>query len=337
MRNTAVLALSLSLALSACKASTDAAPNAVPEAQAAASAAPSSAPAATPEQTAERGFAALRKIAPDFERLGYNHLVGDIDQDGQNDLVVLYGTGTADATMAAMQKMVVLMTRPAGPQALPQSDMPDFCPQLDKIEAGKLYLHQIDICSAARPKATDYYVYGWNGKTIVQASHQSMPELVVSQLKTLAAGLRARDKKVVLDAMSFPLQASDWPIYDTELEKAAKATGGKIDRAMAEKHYTDLFPNERADDYASAMEKVQGQPLKTESTGVITALVRGADGMHYAVDVQPDPDDDREEGNENRIIDARVNVSVSQGEGGQNLVLWLSEGRLTMVAMNTAG
>ena len=334
MRNTAVLALTLTLALSACKAAPDTAPAGQATAPAAAS---PGAPAATPEQTAERGFAALRKIDPDFERLGYSHLVGDLDQDGQNDLVVLYGTGTPDATMAAMQQMAVLMARPGGPQALPESDMPDFCPQLDKIEAGKLYLHQIDICSAARPKATDYYVYAWNGKTIVQAEHQTMPQHVLAELKPLGAAFRARDSKVVLDAMTFPLEASNWPVYDTPLAKAAEAAGGKIDRAMAEKHYADLFPNDRADLYADAIDKLKDLPLKTDASGAASSNSPGPDGLSYGLVVQPDPEEDREESNDNRIIDARVDLGMAEGDGGQNLVLLLTEGRLKIAAMNTGG
>lgn len=334
MRKTLMPSL-LMLALAACQSGDKAA--AAAQTGATATPPPAAAAPSDPKQTAERAFAALRKIDPQFERLGYSELVGDIDQDGQDDVAVLYGTGTPDATMAAMQKLVVLMTRPGGPQALPQSDMPDFCPQLDKIEAGKLYLHQIDICSAARPKATDYYVYKWNGKTIVQAEHQTMPQRVLADLKPLGVAFRARDKKVVLDAMTFPLEASNWPVYDTELEKAAKATGGKIDRAMAEKYYTDLFPNDRADLYADAIGDLQGRPLKTDSSGSTSSSSPGKDGITYGLVVQPDPDEDREESNDNRIVDARVDLGMAEGDGGQNLVLLLIEGQLKIVAMNTAG
>ncbi|WP_408953608.1 hypothetical protein [Lysobacter sp. Hz 25] len=353
MRKIAVLSLMLGLA--ACQSGTDAAP-----ADAAAPKDPSvAAPAATAEAqkvTAERAFAALRKLDPGFERLGFEHLVGDLDRDGHDDVVVLFGQGTPDATMAASKKLVVLMSRGQEFQALPQAGMPEFCPELDKISTGRLYLRAIDICSAARPKTTDYYVYAWNGQTVAQAEHQSRQQRVLSELAELGRAFRMRDKNSVLGRMNFPLEAVGLPIYETELEKAAKAAGGKIDRAMAEKHYTDLFPDSRADTYAETIEQVTGQTFQSEPDGTLVGMrkrQRGKTEEAYSISIRPDPDADREEGND-ELIDAEVSViaaaaeevevadgeggkSVERQEGAESLILYLIDGRLRLAAFNVAG
>ncbi|MGO1000336.1 hypothetical protein [Lysobacter sp. CA196] len=353
-----IAALSLMLGLAACQSGTDAAP-----ADAAASKDPSvaapAAPAATAEAQkaiAERAFVALRKLDPGFERLGFEHLVGDLDRDGQDDVVVLFGQGTPDATMAASKKLMVLMNRGNDFQALPQADMPEFCPELDKISSGRLYLRAIDICSAARPKTTDYYVYAWNGKTVLEAEHQSRQQRVVAELAELGRALRMRDKNLVLGRMNFPLEAIGLPIYETALEKAAAAAGGKIDRALAEKHYTDLFPDSRADTYAETIEQALGQSFASEPDGTLVASrsqQRGKSEETYSISIQPDPDADREEGND-ELIDAQVSViaavaeevEVSDGEGGksverqegaESLILHLIDGRLRLAAFNVAG
>jgi len=358
MRKIAVLSLMLGLA--ACQSGTDAAPAdaaAPKDLSVAAPAAP--APAATAEAqkvTAERAFAALRKLDPGFERLGFEHLVGDLDRDGHDDVVVLFGQGTPDATMAASKKLVVLMSRGQDFQALPQAGMPEFCPELDKISAGRLYLRAIDICSAARPKTTDYYVYAWNGQTVAQAEHQSRQQRVLAELAELGRAFRMRDKNSVLGRMNFPLEAIGLPIYETELEKAAKAAGGKIDRAMAEKHYTDLFPDSRADTYAETIEQVTGQTFQSEPDGTLVGMrkrQRGKTEEAYSISIRPDPDADREEGND-ELIDAEVSViaaaaeevevadgeggkSVERQEGAESLILYLIDGRLRLAAFNVAG
>lgn len=358
MRKIAVLSLMLGLA--ACQSGTDAEPAdaaAPKDPSVAAPAAP--APAATAEAqkvTAERAFAALRKLDPGFERLGFEHLVGDLDRDGHDDVVVLFGQGTPDATMAASKKLVVLMSRGQEFQALPQAGMPEFCPELDKISTGRLYLRAIDICSAARPKTTDYYVYAWNGQTVAQAEHQSRQQRVLSELAELGRAFRMRDKNSVLGRMNFPLEAVGLPIYETELEKAAKAAGGKIDRAMAEKHYTDLFPDSRADTYAETIEQVTGQTFQSEPDGTLVGMrkrQRGKTEEAYSISIRPDPDADREEGND-ELIDAEVSViaaaaeevevadgeggkSVERQEGAESLILYLIDGRLRLAAFNVAG
>lgn len=358
-----IAALSLILGLAACRAGTEAGPadTAGSKEASAASAAVSAAtaPAATGDAhqaTAERAFAALRQLDPGFERLGYEHLVGDLDRDGQDDVVVLFGQGTPDASMAASKKLVVLMNRGKDFQALPQATMPEFCPELDEISAGRLYLRAIDICSAARPMTTDYYVYAWNGRTVAEAEHQTRQQRVLAELAELGRAFRMRDKNLVLGRMKFPLEAVGLPIYETALEKAAAAAGGKIDRALAEKHYTDLFPDSRADTYAETIEQALGQGFASEPDGTLVASRsqrRGKTEETYSVSIQPDPDADREEGNEDRI-DAQVSViaaaaeevEVSDGEGGksvereegaESLILHLIDGRLRLAAFNVAG
>ncbi len=324
----------LALALAACKG---AAPALTPADSAGpAVGAPAAAPRLDRAQLEQRAFTALRKQHPDFERLGYSHQVGDIDQDGQDDVAVVYGQGTADASMAATYRLAVLMSRGVAAVPLADADMPEFCPALDKIEAGKLHLRALDICSAARPKTTDFYLYGWDGKTIAQLEHQTQEQRVMAALGSLAKALRARDRATVLDTLRFPLQASAWPLFETPLEAAAQAAGGKIDRALAERHYADLFPDERADLYATAIERLQGQPLKPDANGALSAGAQGQGGESYTVSIQFDPDEDREDGND-RIIDARVDVAAAQGDGGQNLVLLSSQGRLQIAAVNTGG
>lgn len=362
MRKTAVLSLMLGLA--ACQSGTDAAPaNAVQTDTAAADASAaknaSAVPASTRESqkaTAERAFVALRKLEPGFERLGMDHRVGDLDGDGHDDVVVLFGQGTSDATMAASKKLVVLMSRGEDFQALPQAGMPEFCPELDKISSGRLYLRAIDICSAARPKTTDYYVYAWNGRSLAQAEHQSRQQRVLAELAELGRAFRMRDKNIVLGRMNFPLEAVGLPIYETELEKAAKAAGGKIDRAMAEKHYTDLFPDSRADTYAETIEQVLGQTFQSEPDGTLVGMRKRQQGKTeeaYSISIRPDPDADREEGNQD-LIDAEVSViaaaaeevevadgeggkSVERQEGAESLILHLIDGRLRLAAFNVAG
>ncbi|MBX9403351.1 hypothetical protein K4L06_18720 [Lysobacter sp. BMK333-48F3] len=336
--------LALILGLGACEGGGQAATAAPAQADAAANAtaatatgAAAAAPALTQQQIAERAFAALRKTEPDFQRLGHTHLLGDLDGDGIDDVVIGYGEGTPDATMAANWRLAVAMSRPQGAQLLPQAGLPDYCAFARKIEHGKLYVEEPDICSAARPKTVGYYVYAWDGKGLAQVGHETVEQRVVKLLKPLGAAFASGDRGVVLDALRFPLDVTYWPIYDTPLEAVAKKTGGKIDRATAQAHYQDLFPKDRANLYAAAIAATVAKPLKRDSAGGHGVVTPAPDGEKYSLNIVFDPDEDREEGNGDRIIDARVDVAQSQGDGGQNLVLLLSEGKLDIVAINTAG
>ncbi|MGO1069058.1 hypothetical protein [Lysobacter sp. CA199] len=357
MRKTPMLSpLLLVLALSACQ-SGDQSAQPQPAADASAPAAPAA--PVDPKQTAERAFAELRKTVPDFERLGYSHLVGDIDKDGRDDVAIAYGEGTPDATMAANMRLAVLMTRAQGPQLLPAVQMPDFCVNLRKIEPGRLYIDSPDICSAARPKIADYYVYQWNGQGLVEAAHETRQQRVMNGLRTLAKAFADNDKAGILASLKFPMDAGTVPVYDTALGKAAEANAGKIDRALAEQHFADLFPPKLMTDFALILSQVQSLQPAAGEDGLLNAGTKRKKGdldEWFTITIDLDPEEDRFDGNQ-EIIDARINLDGGTGKNievtGESLgevldreqasqmyrsmMLFLIDGELRLVIPNAAG
>ncbi|MBO7942785.1 hypothetical protein JTP77_043800, partial [Streptomyces sp. S9] len=115
-----------------------------------------------------------------------------------DDVVVAYGDGTPDAQMATLKKWAAIMSRPGGPQLLPQTDTADDCVYLDKIADGKLYLQVPDICTAARPKTREYLTYAWNGKTLAKIDSQSADARLRQRLGALADAFARKDKNAIL-------------------------------------------------------------------------------------------------------------------------------------------
>lgn len=363
MRKTLMLSpLLLAVALSACRAgdqpAAPAAAAATPGAAAAAAPAKPSAPA-DPKQTAERAFAELRKSVPDFERLGYSHLVGDLDGDGVDDVAIVYGEGTPDATMAAMTRLAVAMTRGQQAQLLPKRDMPEDCVSLSKIEGGRLYLQTPDICTAARPKIAEYSTYAWNGKTLARVERQTREERIMSGLRKYARAFAGNDKAGMLDALKFPFDASSVQISDTPLEKAAQRNGGKIDRAMAERHFNDLLPPERVADYALILSQVSGLTPVQGKEGTFDAGTKRKKGdldEWFTLTINPDPEEDRFDDNQ-EMLDSRIDLEGGTGKNidmgsdslgqvlkredastmYQGMRFFLIDGELRLVIPNAAG
>lgn len=307
-------ALLLGLSLAACKAGDKPAGDA-PAASAAAAPAASAKPA-DPKQTAEAAFAALRKRVPDFERLGYEHRVGDLDGDGVDDVVVAYGDGTPDAQMATLKKWAAIMSRPGGPELLPQADTPDDCVFLDKIAQGKLYLQVPDICTAARPKTVEYLTYAWNGKTLAQAGSESVEARIQQRIGALADAFARKDKKAILDTFKFPMPANQVPVYGTPLGDEAERNHDTIDRAMAERRFEDLFPAQRLADYALLLGQARGLKPSDDEEGGKTAYgqrPQGEETEWVEERVDWDPDEDRDEENKD-IIQARIDISGGIGK-----------------------
>jgi len=311
-------ALLLGLSLAACKAG-DPPAGAAPAAAATATATPpAAAKPADPKQTADAAFAELRKRVPDFERLGYEHVVGDLDGDGVDDVVVAYGEGTPDAQMATLKKWAAIMSRAGGPQLLPAADTPDDCVYLDKIADGKLYLQVPDICTAARPKTREYLTYAWNGKTLAKVDGQSADARLRQRLGALADAFARKDKKAILDAFKFPLPIGQVPVYGTALGDEAERNKDVIDRAMAERRFDDLFPAQRLADYALLLGQTRALAPKPDQEGGETAYgqrQQGEETEWFELRIDWDPDEDRDEGNE-ELIQARIEVS---GGIGKNL------------------
>lgn len=364
MRKTLMISpLLLAVALSACQSGDKpAAPAATADSAATAAAAAAPAQPATPgdpKQTAERAFAALRKSVPDFERLGYSHLVGDLDGDGIDDVAIVYGEGTPDATMAAMTRLAVAMSRGDQAQLLPQRDLPDTCVSLRKIEGGRLYLETPDICTAARPKIAEYSTYAWNGKTLARVEHQTREERIMSGLRTYARAFAGKDKAGILNALKFPFDAGSVQISDTALEQAAQRNGGKIDRAMAERHFDDLLPPDRVADYALILSQVSGLTPVQGKEGTFDAGTKRKKGdldEWFTLTINPDPDEDRFDGNE-EMLDSRIDLEGGTGKDidlgsdslgqvlkredastmYQGMRFFLIDGELRLVIPNAAG
>lgn len=309
-------ALLIGLALAACKAADPSAAEA-PAAQAAAPAAAAPAkPVADPKQTAEAAFAALRKRVPDFERLGYEHLVGDLDGDGVDDVVVAYGEGTPDAQMATLKKWAAILSRADGPQLLPAADTPDDCVYLDKIAHGKLTLQVPDICTAARPKTREYLTYAWNGKTLAKLASETADARVRQRLGALADAFARKDRKAILDAFKFPIPLGQVPVQGTPLGDEAERNDDRIDRAMAERHFDNLFPAQRLADYALLLDRVRALKPEPDQEGGETAYGQRSQGEETEwseLRIDWDPDEDRDEGNE-ELIQARIEVSGGIGK-----------------------
>lgn len=307
-------ALLIGLALAACKAA-DPSAGAAPAAQAAAPAAAAK-PAADPKQIAEAAFAALRKRVPDFERLGYEHLLGDLDGDGVDDVVVAYGEGTPDAQMATLKKWAAILSRADGPLLLPAADTADDCVYLDKIAQGKLTLQVPDICTAARPKTREYLTYAWNGKTLAKVASESADARVRQRLGALADAFARKDRKAILDAFEFPIPLGQVPVIGTPLGDEAERNGDRIDRAMAERRFQDLFPDQRLADYALLLGQVRTLEPKTDDEGGETAYgerKQGEETEWSELRIDWDPDEDRDEGNQ-ELIQARIEVSGGIGK-----------------------
>ncbi|MEI2430066.1 hypothetical protein RDV84_18695 [Lysobacter yananisis] len=309
-------ALLIGLALAACKAADPSAAEA-PAAQAAAPAAAAPAkPVADPKQTAEAAFAALRKRVPDFERLGYEHLVGDLDGDGVDDVVVAYGEGTPDAQMATLKKWAAILSRADGPLLLPAADTADDCVYLDRIEHGKLYLQVPDICTAARPKTREYLTYAWNGKTLAKVAAETADARVRQRLGALADAFARKDKQAILRAFKFPIPLGTVPVQGTPLGDEAERNQDRIDLAMAERHFDSLFPAQRLADYALLLGQVRALEPKPDQEGGETAYgqrQQGAETEWFELRIDWDPDEDRDEGNE-ELIQARIEVSGGIGK-----------------------
>ncbi|QQP97353.1 hypothetical protein [Lysobacter enzymogenes] len=309
-------ALLIGLSLAACKAGDPSAGEA-PAAQAAAPAAAAPAkPAADPKQTAEAAFAALRKRVPDFERLGYEHLVGDLDGDGVDDVVVAYGEGTPDAQMATLKKWAAILSRADGPLLLPAADTADDCVYLDKIAQGKLYLQVPDICTAARPKTREYLTYAWNGKTLAKVASESADARVRQRLGALADAFARKDRKAILDLFKFPIPLGQVPAVGTPLGDEAERNGDRIDRAMAERRFQDLFPDQRVADYALLLGQVRALEPKPDDEGGETAYgerKQGEETEWYELRIDWDPDEDRDEDNQ-ELIQARIEISGGIGK-----------------------
>lgn len=313
-------ALLLSLALAGCKAgdpSADAgAQTAAPAAQPAPAAKPADLKQADPKQTAEAAFAALRQRVPQFERLGYEHLVGDLDGDGVDDVVVAYGDGTPDAQMATLKKWTAIMSRPGGPQLLPQADTPDDCVYLDKIAQGKLYLQVPDICTAARPKTSEYLTYAWNGKTLAKVASESVDARIQQRIGALADAFARKDREAILDAFKFPMPVQQVPVYGTPLGDEAERNKDSIDRAMAERRFQDLFPAQRLADYALLLSQVRALKPADDDEGGKTAYgqrKQGDETEWFELRIDWDPDEDRDEENQ-EIVQARIEVSGGIGK-----------------------
>lgn len=314
-------ALALGLALGACqsgdKAATAESSAAQTPAAAAASADQAKAAApADPKRTAEAAFAALRKRVPDFERLGYEHLVGDLDGDGIDDVVVAYGEGSADAQMATLKKWTAVMSRAGGPQLLAQADTPDDCVYLDRIEQGKLYLQVPDICTAARPKTREYLTYAWNGKTLAKVAGETADARLRQRLGALADAFARKDKQAILRAFKFPIPLGQVPVQGTPLGDEAERNQDRIDLAMAERHFDSLFPAQRLADYALLLGQVRALEPKPDQEGGETAYgqrPQGAETEWFELRIDWDPDEDRDEGNE-ELIQARIEVSGGIGK-----------------------
>lgn len=311
-------ALLLGLALAACKAGDEPADAAAADAggRTAAAQPAQAAKPADPKQTAEAAFAALRKRVPDFERLGYEHLVGDLDGDGVDDVVVAYGEGTPDAQMATLKKWAAIMSRAGGPELLPATDTPEDCVYLDKIAQGKLYLQVPDICTAARPKTVEYLTYAWNGKTLAKAASESADARIRQRIGALADAFARKDKKAILDAFEFPMPMHLAPVYGTPLGEEAERNQGTIDRAMAERRFEDLFPAQRLADYTLLLSQARALAPADDDEGGKTAYGQRRQGEEtewVEERVDWDPDEDRDEENK-KIVQARIEISGGIGK-----------------------
>ncbi|SDX61039.1 hypothetical protein [Lysobacter enzymogenes] len=309
-------ALLLSLSLAACQWGDKPADAAAAGANATPAAAQPAAKPADPKQTLEAAFAALRKRVPDFERLGSEHAVGDLDGDGVDDVVVAYGEGTPDAQMATLKKWAAIMSRPGGPQLLPQTDTADDCVYLDKIAGGKLYLQVPDICTAARPKTREYLTYAWNGKTLAKIDSQSADARLRQRLGALADAFARKDKGAILNVFKFPLPLQSVPVQGTALGNQAEANKDTIERAMAERHFDDLFPAQRLADYALLLGEVRAlQPKPDPEGGEIAVGQRrqGEETQWSELRIDWDPDEDRDEDNQ-ELIQARIEISGGIGK-----------------------
>ncbi len=261
--------LLLLLALAACKQDAPAAAPAAGEGALASAAGAPSAPALSREETQRRALEALRKQVPDYERLGAFDLVGDLDKDGRDDVVVVYGDGTADATLPAAQKFATILSRPEGPKVVVQDQIIDSCVQPDRIENQRFYATAIDICAAPRPGVLAFVSFAWDGKALVQADSKTLEQYVQGELGALGQAFAKGDRKAVLAHMKFPRDVNSLWLQGEALAKAAQAKGGQVDAALAERYFQDLFPDHTAKRLGEMLEMLaQGKSVTSENGDV---------------------------------------------------------------------
>jgi hypothetical protein len=135
-----------------------------------------------PAELELQAIAIIKKVDPDVEKFYVKTLIGDLDQDGEDDLVMEYGIGAEGAMHHIYNAVRVFMQRPEGLQLLSGEVGGGYCADIFKIEAGKLYIDGLEACMIPFAKTIDFYTYIWNGTTMVESKEIRIEKKIINEI-----------------------------------------------------------------------------------------------------------------------------------------------------------
>lgn len=136
----------------------------------------------------------LRKAVPDFDRFMTQYAKGDLDGDGDDDVVIEYGIGDEGAMRHVAKSVRVLLARDAGSRLElqpDQSDVFEYCPAIREIRDRQLFADGLEACMLPFPATLAYYRFEWRDGALHRLSREEPEERVLSRLRDMRKALLA--------------------------------------------------------------------------------------------------------------------------------------------------
>jgi hypothetical protein len=132
----------------------------------------------------------MRKSQLDFDKFYVKTLVGDLDLDGKNDVVLEYGMGAEGAMRHIYNVVRVFMQEEHGLRLLTDEiGIDGYCADIRAIKNGYILINELEACALPFAKSIGYYTYFWNGEKIMQSDEVRIEQRVTDELNNFAEEL----------------------------------------------------------------------------------------------------------------------------------------------------
>jgi hypothetical protein len=131
----------------------------------------------------------MRKSQVDFDKFYVKTLVGDLDSDGKNDVVMEYGVGAEDAMKHVYNVVRIFMQEEQGLRLLPYEIADGYCADIRAIQNEYLLINELEACALPFAESIGYYTYFWNGEKIIQSDEVRIEQRIIDELNRFAEEL----------------------------------------------------------------------------------------------------------------------------------------------------